>query len=40
MKIKQISQFDTGLKTAKKADEDEKKLIEINHNKKKTICCW
>lgn len=37
MKIKQISQFDTGLKTAtaKKADEDEKKLIEINHNEKR-----
>jgi hypothetical protein len=37
MNIKQISEFETGLKTikAKKADKDQKELIEINHNKKR-----
>ena len=35
--IKQLSEFETGLKTtqATKADIDQKQLIEINHNKKK-----
>lgn len=37
MNIKQLSEFDTGLKTikARKADKDQKKLIKINHNKKR-----
>ena len=37
MQIKQLSQFETGIKTiiGKIADEDEKKLIEINNNKKR-----
>lgn len=37
MNIKQISEFETGLKTrdAEKADEEEKKLIAINHNNKR-----
>ena len=37
MNIKQISQFETGFgtKECKKADNDEKELISINHNKKR-----
>ena len=37
MNIKQRSEFETGLKTraSEDADRDQKKLIEINHNKKR-----
>ena len=35
MKIKQISEFDTVSNRDEKANTDEKKLIEINHNKKR-----
>ena len=37
MKITQLSEYDTGMKKqlCKKADEDQKQLININHNKKK-----
>ena len=40
MSIKQISEFETGLNTkeAKKADNEQNELININHNQKKNIC--
>ena len=42
MNIKQRSEFETGfgIKEDKKADKDQKELININHNKKRIFVIW